>query len=698
MIDVNSVQFWLVIAGFIIAFVLAFGIGANDVANSFGTSVGSKVLTLKQACILATIFEMLGSILIGAKVSGTIRKGILDPAEFKGQEIELMLGYVSALSGCCIWLILATILNLPVSGTHSIVGATIGMAIVSKGFMVIQWLEVLKIVCSWFISPLLSGVVSLVMFVLIRRFILRASDPLKAGLRYLPAIYTITIFVNVGGVIESAPPLLGFDKIPWWGKMIMTVSISVIVYLSIWLILVPVMKKKIQRTMANTLAMQLDEVEEKQKLNSLTYENSGVDSTKKTMGTQVDYVTLIAARNTPDEWKYAEQAEVPEHLSYMETNRPKEITLNETKSHPQTPYTIHVSSDNANPLSKHIAKRLTRTRLDSAPTVGRDQIDFGDLNLTLGGYLHTVHSPAYRLQLKNQLQKNSGSFRGHNQLSLDASNRHRTGDGVALSTMFNQGSNKDTQKDEGQIPLLTSPVNNSIVPEKKNGRFITVPATIPVVPEHTTNNKNEKNFTDDEDDEIQEEIKIKPEIKKKPEVDEFAHVDPPEAAKLFSFLQILTAVFGSFAHGGNDVSNAIGPLIGLYLIYQEGIIVDKSHTPEWILFYGGVGISAGLWILGRRVIKTIGEDLTKITASSGFVIELASALTVLGASLLNIPVSTTHCKVGSVVFTGRVRSKESVDWSLFRNIIIAWIVTVPVTGSIAAACQLVLKVAFGLKL
>jgi solute carrier family 20 (sodium-dependent phosphate transporter) len=83
---------------------------------------------------------------------------------------------------------------------------------------------------------------------------------------------------------------------------------------------------------------------------------------------------------------------------------------------------------------------------------------------------------------------------------------------------------------------------------------------------------------------------------------------------------------------------------------------------------------------------------------SGFVIELASAITVLGASLLKIPVSTTHCKVGSVVFTGRVRSKESVDWSLFRNIIIAWIVTVPVTGSIAAGCQLILKVAFGLKL
>lgn len=138
-------SFWLVVCGFVIAFVLAFGIGANDVANSFGTSVGSKVLTLKQACILATIFEILGSILIGAKVSGTIRKGILDPTVFEGTEIELMLGYVSALVGCCVWLILATILNYPVSGTHSIVGATVGMAIVSRGINVIKWKEIIKI-------------------------------------------------------------------------------------------------------------------------------------------------------------------------------------------------------------------------------------------------------------------------------------------------------------------------------------------------------------------------------------------------------------------------------------------------------------------------------------------------------------------------------------------------------------------------
>lgn len=95
----------------------------------------------------------------GAKVSGTIRKGIVDPSVFAGHEVELMLGYVSALSGCCIWLIIATILNLPVSGTHSIVGATVGMAIVSKGFKVIKWIEVLRIGKLIYIIELIMWIV-----------------------------------------------------------------------------------------------------------------------------------------------------------------------------------------------------------------------------------------------------------------------------------------------------------------------------------------------------------------------------------------------------------------------------------------------------------------------------------------------------------------------------------------------------------
>lgn len=92
--------------------------------------------------------------------------------------------------------------------------------------------------------------------------------------------------------------------------------------------------------------------------------------------------------------------------------------------------------------------------------------------------------------------------------------------------------------------------------------------------------------------------------------------EPEDISTLFSFLQILTASFGSFAHGGNDVSNAIGPLIAIWMIYVEGTVLQKSETPIWILLFGGAGISLGLWIWGRRVIETVGHDLTKITPST----------------------------------------------------------------------------------
>ncbi|CAH0747441.1 unnamed protein product [Diatraea saccharalis] len=165
---------------------------------------------------------------------------------------------------------------------------------------------------------------------------------------------------------------------------------------------------------------------------------------------------------------------------------------------------------------------------------------------------------------------------------------------------------------------------------------------------------------------------------------------PPDTLKLFSFLQVLTASFGAFAHGGNDVSNAIGPLVALWLLYSEGGAHARAETPLAILVFGGVGIAAGLWLWGRRVIRTVGEDLTSITPDTGFTIELGAALTVLVASKAGLPVSTTHCKVGSVVCVGYF-SEKAVDWSLFRNIIFAWVVTVPVVAAIAALAMLALE-------
>jgi len=170
--------------------------------------------------------------------------------------------------------------------------------------------------------------------------------------------------------------------------------------------------------------------------------------------------------------------------------------------------------------------------------------------------------------------------------------------------------------------------------------------------------------------------------------------DPPEVVRLFSFLQIMTASFGAFAHGGNDVSNAIGPLIAIWLIYAEGSVLQKAETPLFILLFGGVGIVVGLWVWGRRVIKTVGEDLTKLTASSGFTIEIGAAFTVLVASKIGMPISTTHCKVGSVVFVGwAATSRGGVDWALFRNIIFAWAVTVPIAGGLSAAIMAIFQAA-----
>ena len=115
-------------------------------------------------------------------------------------------------------------------------------------------------------------------------------------------------------------------------------------------------------------------------------------------------------------------------------------------------------------------------------------------------------------------------------------------------------------------------------------------------------------------------------------------------------------------------------------------------TPWYILLYGGVGISVGLWGWGRRVIQTMGSDLTKITPSTGFTIEIGAAVTVLAASKIGLPISTTHCKVGSVVMVGRAaKTQQGVNWRLFANIAAAWILTVPLTAAMTAATMVVLK-------
>ena len=150
----------ILISAAMLGFFAAYGVGANDVANAMGTSVGSKVLTIKQAVLIAAIFEFLGAFLAGGGVTQTIRKGVIDPALFDANLEILIYGMISALFAAGTWLLIASLRGWPVSTTHTIVGAIVGFGIYALGFDKINWSVVGNIGLSWITSPLSSAIVA----------------------------------------------------------------------------------------------------------------------------------------------------------------------------------------------------------------------------------------------------------------------------------------------------------------------------------------------------------------------------------------------------------------------------------------------------------------------------------------------------------------------------------------------------------
>jgi PiT family inorganic phosphate transporter len=387
-----------------LALYMAWAIGANDVANAMGTSVGSGALTIGRAIIVAGCLEFAGAFLAGGHVTDTVRKGMLD-MELAALRPEFILyGMLAALASAGTLLLVATRYGLPVSTTHSIVGAIVGFGAVALGSEAVAWWKVGQIAFSWLSSPLIGGVLAYLIFSLIRRLILNREKPMENARRYGLIFYFYVFFI---------------------------------------------------------------------------------------MG----MLTLF--------------------------------------------------------------KGLKNLRLD---------FELGEALLLSVG------------------------------LGL-------TGAGLGW--------------------LLIRRVRAA--PADEDGKFRRV-------------------------------------------------------ERVFVVLQILTACAVAFAHGSNDVANAIGPLAAVVHVAQDMDVTGKSPVEPWMLGVGGIGIVIGLATWGYRVMETVGKKITELTPSRGFAAELGAATTIVLASRLGIPVSTTHVLVGSVLGVGLARGIGVLDMRVVARILVSWAMTLPIAA------------------
>ncbi|KAL3075032.1 hypothetical protein niasHT_038967 [Heterodera trifolii] len=470
-ISLNDFQhqfLWTVIAGFVCSFLLGFGMGANDVANAFGTSVGSKVLTLRKANIMATIMETAGAVLVGYNVVDTVRKGIVEIELYRGAPQDLLVGQVAILGGCACWLLLATIFRLPISSTHAIIGSTLGFTLLMKGNAGIHWSMVTKVAASWVISPILSGSISSIIYMCIDFAVLRRKNPFKCGLRTMPIFYFLCFTFYTFMVVFEGSKVLHLEHIPFWLALLMSIGVG------------------------------------------------------------------FSAM-----------------LIYLFILRPKLIRW--------------IKKNSKNETSKATVIPMTNARALTVPI-----------------------SPIEKAQQK-----------------MAENNRSQ--------------------------PFECSPMGliNWFIPRKDR--------------------------KEDED-----------------------------TLRLFSIVQIITGCFAGFSHG----------VMAMLDIYNSQNVLQKGDTPLWMMFYGVSGTCFGFWALGDRVMKTVGKKITEINPCNGFAIEFGMAITVLCASKIGIPISSTHCLIGSVMFVGLIKSGKGVDWRVLLNVALSWLLTLPLSAVFSALIMLALKMAF----
>ncbi len=593
-VRVNSVADyrWMVFLGGFLAFAMAWGIGANDVANAFATSVGAGSLSLRWACVIAAVMEFLGALLMGNNVTDTVRKKIIDIAVFdplksdgatNGPEI-LMAGFLVALFTSTTWLITATYFSLPVSTTHSIIGSLVGVGLTFRGPRAVVWMSkgaglerlkgVVGVVLSWIISPVLSAILGVIVFLLVRHTVLRTKNPVRNGFLFLPFFYALAVAIVLFFIIYKGSPKLKLDEKFTVGQAVgIAIGSGAGVALLSWWLVIPQAKRWVDRW----------EAREMQKIKSP--EDTDGDGAETS-----DKLNSALA-------KVGVNLELDEELS-------------------DDVIRMHDNVEKFDPKAEQLFTWL------QVFTAAFDAFAHGanDVANSIGPFasIFSLHQSAGMIsEIKRTKFKKAGTYVG----GLRNNQPFKKGDLVpdGESSCGKIGADEYFVCKSGSkipFPYLTGPAPGAITGQA---------------------NLYDKN--------------------------------------------------GAIINNGTQVSCVTKCNPGAFAKYDK----RKQSVELWILALGGIGIVLGLAMWGYRIIVAIGVKLTKLTPSRGFSIEIGAAITVIIASRLGLPVSTTHCQVGATMGVGLVEFKgNTVNWKQFGYICVGWVFTVLFTGALAAAIFAVL--------
>lgn len=548
---------WLFVVSCILVVIGAFGIGANDVANSFSTSVGAKALTMSQAIMVAAVCEFLGAVLLGAGVTDTIRSNIAKISLYTNSQALLLYGMVCAQIAVAFWDNFACHLELPVSTTHTTVGAIVGMSLVIYGGNSVVWIKrtptfifisgFVPVVMSWVISPMLSGIIVSILYGLIRTFVLRSKHSFNRAFFLLPLLVALTFFVIVVFIIQTGVKNKQFpDNNISDGK---TVWIGIVVGFGLGLLtlllVMPYLRKR---------ALRWDNEQERK---AATIEQNA-----------------SAANETDPEAGRAKQETI---IGIHGANKGKETGMQQVQPEPVV-------------LHKHPEPKM------------------------------------------NALERGMESL------------------AAKISGLCTASGNSKVAK------ALT---NNPVAKVVLHGSRYKV---------HNTLDANDtKNYN---------EAVVK--------MWEHGEDFDPKTEHMFRYLQVFSAIVMSFAHGSNDVANALGPFSAVYYIWSTGRVPTSVPVEEWILVVGGAGIVLGLATYGYKIMRVLGVKSIKLSNSRGFCVELSTAMTVVLASRLGLPVSTTQVLTGALLAIGFFEGSKGINVKGFLRIFAGWVITIFVAALVAA--------------